>query len=74
MPEVAFDTELVVLIIDTKSMDTQEKWYWFRISHEMTPAHKERLREILLNEKRELEAIDKEYNEKIAQLSIPSHS
>lgn len=53
--------ELVQLILGSESMNNEERQYWVNILPIMTPEQVQNLREILENEKRQLEAIDKKY-------------
>ena len=45
--------ELIPLIIQTESMDDEEREYWFQILPIMTDEQVEKLREILVNEKQQ---------------------
>jgi hypothetical protein len=60
--------ELVTLILQSESMNDEERQYWVNILPIMTPEQVQNLREILENERRQLQAIDQKY----AQQSVPS--
>lgn len=53
--------ELVELIVHSESMNDEERQYWLNILPVMTPEQRKSLEEILLNEKRQLAAIDAKY-------------
>lgn len=55
-----FET-LVELILHSESMNVGERQYWINILPVMTPEQLRSLQDILENEKRQLEAIDKKY-------------
>lgn len=61
--------ELVDLIIETESMDDDEKQYWFDIMPSMTDSQIDRLFNILDTEKKKLEALEKKYQNEIKQLN-----
>lgn len=61
--------ELIPLILETESMTDEERQYWFQILPIMTDEQVGKLREILLNEKKQLEQIDKEYQQEIKQIN-----
>lgn len=52
---------LVDLILRSESMNDGERQYWINILPVMTPEQLQSLQDILENEKRQLEAIDKKY-------------
>ena len=60
--------ELIALIIGSESMNDEERQYWVNILPIMTPEQIQNLKEILMNEKTQLEAIDKKYSSEIAQI------
>ncbi|MDD3896564.1 MAG: hypothetical protein PHU04_01805 [Candidatus Peribacteraceae bacterium] len=60
--------ELIALILDSESMNDEERQYWINILPIMTPEQIGNLRDILVNEKTQLEAIDKKYASDIAQI------
>jgi hypothetical protein len=53
------EQKLFDLILNTESMDDEERWYWFDIYKEMTEEQIERLYDILEEEKIKLEKINK---------------
>lgn len=61
--------ELVDLIIETESMDDDEKQYWFDIMPSMTDSQIDRLFNILDTEKKKLEALENKYQNEIKQLN-----
>jgi hypothetical protein len=58
------DTELVILVMQSKSMDDGERQYWFNLYDVMTAEQVEKLRDILKREKIRLAEIDKKYAKK----------
>ena len=60
--------ELIELIIGSESMNNEERQYWINILPIMTPDQVENLRGILVNEKKQLAAIDKKYSKEIEQM------
>lgn len=61
--------DLIQLIEDTESMNSEERDYWFQILPIMTEEQIKKFRDILLNEKMQLEKLDKEYEEKLDALN-----
>ncbi len=61
--------DLVELIKVTESMDDQEREYWFQIMPIMTAEQIEKFRNILITEKEQLQALDKEYEEELNRLN-----
>lgn len=61
--------ELVNLIIETESMDDDEKQYWFDIMPSMTDDQIDRLFNILDTEKKKLEALEEKYQTEIKKLN-----
>jgi hypothetical protein len=58
-------TDLVVLILNSKSMDTQEeKQSWFSLLPMMNPEQIAKLRDILTREKQKLQEIEQKYQQK----------
>ena len=53
--------ELIPLILNSESMNDEERQYWINILPIMTPEQLQNLMEILQNEKKQLEEIDKKY-------------
>lgn len=62
-------TELVQLILETESMDNDEKQYWFDIMPSMTNDQIDRLFNILDTEKKKLEALEDKYQTEIKKLN-----
>jgi len=60
--------EIIELILGSESMNNEERQYWVNILPIMTPEQVTNLRDILLNEKRQLEAIDRKYAKQIQQI------
>lgn len=63
--------DLIELILHSESMNTEERQYWVNILPIMTPEQVQNLRDILDNERRQLDAIDKKYT---AQIDAASNS
>lgn len=61
--------ELVKLILETESMDDDEKQYWFDIMPSMTDSQIDRLFNILDTEKKKLQALDDKYQKEIKNLN-----
>jgi len=61
--------ELVKLILNTESMDNNEKQYWFDILPSMTDEQIDRLFDILETERRKLEDLEVKYQEEIKNLN-----
>lgn len=57
--------ELCELIVQSESMNDEERQYWVNILPIMTPEQIDNLRGILENEKKQLAEIDKKYSSKI---------
>lgn len=53
--------DLLKLIVDSESMNNEERQYWINILPVMTPEQIKNLEEILTNEKKQLAAIDAKY-------------
>lgn len=64
--------ELVALIQESESMNVQERQYWINILSAMTPPQREQLQGILVNEKRQLAAIDRKYAQEMEQIGMQS--
>ncbi len=58
------DQELVVLIMQSESMDDGEKQYWFNLTEAMNEEQIVKLRDILVREKQKLAEIDSKYGKK----------
>jgi len=61
--------ELVKLVLNTESMDNNEKQYWFDILPSMTDEQIDRLFDILETERRKLEELELKYQEEIKTLN-----
>lgn len=61
--------DLVPLILQTESMNDDERQYWFQILPIMTDDQVTKLREILTNEKTQLAEIDKQYHKEVKQIN-----
>jgi len=62
-------SELVKLILNTESMDNEEKQYWFDILPSMTDEQIDRLFNILETERKKLEELEIKYQEEIKMLN-----
>lgn len=67
--EIIIDKEIIDLIIQTKSIDDNEKQWWLDNLPSLSTSTIDRLKDILLIEKNKLEEIEKEYNETILELN-----
>lgn len=61
--------DLVKLIYETESMNTEEREYWMQIMPIMTEEQITKFREILVNEKNELSKLDQDYQTEMAKLN-----
>lgn len=61
--------DLVQLVLETESMNDEERQYWFHILPIMTSEQVEKFRKILLNEKEQLAKLDQEYEKEIKTLN-----
>ncbi|MBD3330859.1 hypothetical protein GF354_05015 [Candidatus Peregrinibacteria bacterium] len=61
--------DLIKLIFETESMDTDEREYWLQIMPIMTEEQIVKFRDILVNEKKQLEKLDQEYEAEMAKIS-----
>lgn len=61
--------ELVKLVLNTESMDNNEKQYWFDILPSMTDEQVDRLFDILETERKKLEELEVKYQEEIKTLN-----
>ena len=61
--------DLVDLIKATESMNDDERDYWFQILPIMTEDQISKFREILLNEKMQLQKLDREYEQELSKLN-----
>ena len=62
-------TELVELVLGSESIDNNEKQYWFDILPSMTDEQIDRLFNILMTERRQLEELNLKYQEEIKTLN-----
>jgi hypothetical protein len=60
--------ELITLIKGSESMNDEERQYWINILPIMTPEQLQNLKDILVNEKEQLAAIDAKYQTEIDKL------
>lgn len=60
--------KLIELIIGSESMNNEERQYWINILPIMTSEQVENLRQILIDEREQLAAIDKKYAREIEQI------
>lgn len=60
--------ELIQLVMSSESMNNEERQYWINILPIMTPDQIQNLKDILLNEKKQLAAIDEKYSKEIEQI------
>lgn len=56
------DPQLVSLILRSESMKDEERQYWFNLADVMKPAQVEKLRAILLRERKKLDDIEQKYS------------
>ncbi len=61
--------ELVELVLGSESIDNNEKQYWFDIMPSMTDEQIDRLFNILMTERRQLEELNVKYQEEIKTLN-----
>jgi len=61
--------DLVKLIFETESMNAEEREYWLQIMPIMTEDQIVKFREILVNERDQLEKLDQEYKQEISKIS-----
>lgn len=60
--------ELIELILQSESMNDEERQYWVNILPVMTPEQIQNLKDILTNEKQQLAAIDRKYAKEIERI------
>ena len=58
------DTQLVQLVMQSESMNDEERQYWFNLYEVMNTEQIEKLRDILLREKEKLAEIERKYAKK----------
>ncbi|MEK9132183.1 MAG: hypothetical protein AAB606_00530 [Patescibacteria group bacterium] len=61
--------ELIPMILQTESMNDDERQYWFQILPIMTEEQVGKLREILNNEKQQLSKLDNEYENELKKIN-----
>ena len=61
--------DLIPLILETESMNDEERQYWFQILPIMTEDQVKKLREILVNEKQQLSKLDKDYEGEVKRIN-----
>ncbi len=71
IPKIVQDNypKLVDLIKKARSMNNEEKQYWFRILPVVQKEHIKKLFKILITEKKELDKIDNEYKNNLRKLN-----
>lgn len=57
--------EYIELILGSESMNDEERQYWVNILPVMTPDQLQNLKDILVNERDQLAAIDKKYSKQL---------
>lgn len=62
-------TDLVKLIFETESMDQEEREYWLQIMPIMSEEQIVKFRDILVNEKQQLEQLDSKYESEMSSLN-----
>lgn len=62
-------TDLVKLIYETESMNQEEREYWMQILPIMTEDQIVKFREILVNERDQLNKLDKDYESEMAKIN-----
>lgn len=61
--------QLINLILQTESMNDEERQYWFQILPIMTADQIENFKEILVSERKQLQALDAEYEKELNRLN-----
>jgi hypothetical protein len=59
---------LIELVKGSESMNNEERQYWINILPIMTPEQLKNLEDILVNEKKQLAAIDEKYSKEVASI------
>ena len=62
-------SDLIPLILQTESMNDDERQYWFQILPIMTEEQVKKLRDILMNEKNQLAQLDKDYEKELKRIN-----
>lgn len=65
--------DLIKLIYETESMNTEEREYWLQIMPIMSEEQIVKFRDILVNEKDQLSKLDKEYESEMSRINT-SHT
>ncbi len=65
--------KLLELILETKSMDDDERQYWFNIMPIMKSEQIEKLKEILITEKQKIQEINTHYSSDLQNVGKPSN-
>ncbi|MDD5751742.1 MAG: hypothetical protein PHS73_04465 [Candidatus Peribacteraceae bacterium] len=60
--------ELIELVLKSESMNDEERQYWINILPVMTPEQVQNLKDILVNEREQLAAIDRKYAKEIEKI------
>lgn len=60
---------LIPLILNTESMDDNEREYWFQILPIMTTDQIAKFKDILVTEKQQLEKLDREYETELSKIN-----
>lgn len=60
---------LIPLILETESMDDEEREYWFQILPIMTNDQVVKFKQILISEKKQLAKLDAEYEEELEKIN-----
>lgn len=61
--------DLIKLIYETESMNTEEREYWLQIMPIMSEEQIKKFRDILVNEKDQLSKLDKEYESEMSRIN-----
>jgi len=73
VPKLVRETfpDLMKLVFETESMDIDEREYWLQILPIMTQDQIQKFRDILVNEKDQLQKLDKEYEGELSKINQP---
>ncbi len=71
VPKLVRETfpDLMKLVFETESMDVDEREYWLQILPIMTEDQVKKFRDILVNEKEQLQKLDTEYQSEMSKLN-----
>ncbi len=61
--------DLIKLIYETESMNQEEREYWMQIMPIMTEEQIKKFRDILINEKQQLQKLDREYEQEMSRIN-----